>query len=90
MTDFPVLDAFHVFCLSNIPEAASPTYDIEEAKLIYTFCGNNQVNIFQEQIKEASTVKFNEEIFLIQCSEYFQIAAKKNQEKCFKNEKRLN
>ena len=47
MTDFHVLDALHVFYLRNVPEAASPTCDIEEAKLIYTFCGNNQVNIFQ-------------------------------------------
>ena len=36
MTDFPVIDAFHVFYLRNIPETVSSTYDIEEAKLIYT------------------------------------------------------
>ena len=48
MTDFLVFDAFHVFYIKNIPEVVSPTYDIEEAKLIYTFSGNNQVNIFQE------------------------------------------
>lgn len=86
MTDFPVVDAFHVFYLRNIPEAVSPTYDMEEAKLIYTFCGKNQVNIFQEQINEASAVKFNKETFLIQCSQYFQI--KKKHGNCFKNKKR--
>ena len=44
MTDFPVLDAFHVFYLRKISEAVSPTYDIEE--LIYRFCGEHQVSIF--------------------------------------------
>ena len=77
MTDFPVLDTFHVFYLRNIPEAVSPTYDMEEAKLIYTFCGNNKVNIFQEQVNETSPVKFNKDTFLIQCSQYFHITAKK-------------
>ena len=48
MTDFLVFDAFHVFYIKNIPEVVSPAYDIEEAKLIYMFSGNNQVNIFQE------------------------------------------
>ena len=88
MTDFPVIDAFHVFYPRNILETVSPTYNIEEAKLVYTFCGNNQVNIFQEQIIEASAVKVNKETFLIQCSQYFQI--KKKHEKCFKNKKRPN
>ena len=59
---------------------------MEEAKLIDTFCGKNQVNIFQEQKNEASAINVNEETFLIQCSQYFQI--KKKHEKCFKNKKR--
>ena len=42
MIDFPVVDAFHVFYLRNIPEAVSPTYDMEEAKLIYAFCGKTK------------------------------------------------
>ena len=60
MTDFHVVDAFHVFYIRNIPEAVS-TYNIEEVKLIYTFSGNNQVNIFQERINEISPVNRSKE-----------------------------
>ena len=61
MTDFRVIDAFHVFYIRNIPGAVSSTYNIEEVKLIYTFSGNNQVNIFQEQINEISLVNRSKE-----------------------------
>ena len=61
VTDFHVIDAFHVFYIRNISEAVSSTYNIEEVKLIYTFSGNNQVNIFQERINEISPVNRRKE-----------------------------
>ena len=90
MSDFPILDAFHTFDPRNIPETVANTFGMEEAKLIHKFYGNSKVNIFKEQRNEVSPViKCNEETFLVQCSQYFQLVTKKKSERSLEYQKQL-
>ena len=43
--DFPVIDVFHTSDPSNKPMIVPLNYDLNEAKIIYSNCGNSKVNI---------------------------------------------
>ena len=78
ITDFPVMDAFHVFDPRNIPKDFPSGYGVNEIDLIYDFYGSNKINIFQGQRNQATVIiKFSKENFIDQAVYYFRLMSKK-------------
>ena len=76
ITDFPVLDAFHVYHPRNIQADILSTYGLDEAKLIYNHYGTNKIDNFNNERNEsAPTLKCGEESILMQSKNYFQLIA---------------
>ena len=72
--EHPDLDAFHSFHPRNIPTLNDlpSDYGIKNAKKIYSFYGQNRINIYEGRRNEGSKlIKTSQECFLQECVDYF-------------------
>ena len=68
--EYPILHAFHNFHPRNIPTPIDllSDYGAENAKKIYSFYGQNRINIYEGRRNEGSKlIKASHECFLQQC-----------------------
>ena len=71
---YPVLDAFHSFHPRNVPTLIDlpSDYDVENVKKIYSFYGQNRIDIYERRRNEGSKlIKASQESFLHQCVDDF-------------------
>ena len=72
--EYPVLDAFHSLHPRNTPTPNDlpSDYGVENAKKIYSFYGQNRIDIYEGRRNEGSKlIKASQECFLQQCVDYF-------------------
>ena len=76
--EHPDLDAFHSFLPRNIPTLNDlpSDYGIENAKKIYSFYGQNRINIYEGRCNEGlKLMKTSQECFLQECVDYFKFTS---------------
>ena len=78
----PIFDAFHSFHHRNTPTLINflSDYGIENAKKIYSFYGQNRIDIYEGRRNEGSKlIKASQECFLQQCVDYFKLISYRKQ-----------
>ena len=78
----PIFDAFHSFHHRYTPTPINflSDYGIENAKKIYSFYGQNRIDIYEGRRNEGSKlIKASQECFLQQCVDYFKLISYRKQ-----------
>ena len=79
VSDFPVLDAFHAFNPKNKPLKLEDHYGMDSARKIFTFYGQNKIDVYEGRRNEAPKIMSSEECFLDQAANYFKFISKKKE-----------
>ena len=89
-SEFSVIDSFNVYPLKNMLPKLPENYGIESASNVYSFYGENKIDVYEERRLEApAVIKCDKESFVSQSVTYFQLISKKKNESEIEYEKKL-
>ena len=89
-SEFPVIDSFNVYHPKNILPKLPENYGIESANNVYSFYGENKIDVYEERCLEApAIIKCDKENFVSQSVTYFQLISKKKNKSKIDYEKKL-
>ena len=89
-SEFSVIDSFNVYPPKNILPKLPENYGIESANNVYSFYGENKIDVYEERCLEApAVIKCDKESFVSQSVTYFQLISKKKNKSKIEYEKKL-
>ena len=85
-----MIDSFSIYHPKNIPPKLAENYGIESANNVFSFYGENKIDVYEERRLEApAVIKCDKENFVSQSVTYFQLTSKKKNESKIEYEKKL-